>query len=255
MRLSFVIPAYNEENHIKKCLDSVCEQAQKYPDTVEIIVVDNASTDRTAEIATTYPKVQVVHEPRKGLVWARRAGYLASSGELIANVDSDTILTHGWLDTVFEEFSKNSNLVGLSGPFKYYDLSKRTGQFVNIFYKIAYGVYFFNRFIIQKGSMLQGGNFIITRTGLEKIGGYDTSIEFYGEDADIARRLHAIGDVKFTPKLPIYASGRRLTEEGVLTMALKYTRNYFWIIFFKKPKDYHYVDHRPKPSFEPLSKN
>jgi len=246
MKLSFVIPAYNEEGHIKKCLDSVCAQAQKHHDHVEIIVVNNASTDHTAEIASTYPRVKVVHEPHKGLVWARRAGYLASSGELIANVDSDTILTPGWLDTVFAEFSKNNNLVGLSGPFKYYDLPKRTSQLINIFYGLAHGMYLFNRFVLQKGSMLQGGNFIITRAGLEKIGGYDTSIEFYGEDTDIARRLNEIGDVKFTSKLPMYASGRRLAEEGALTMAIKYTRNYFWMTFFKKPKDKVYIDHRPK---------
>lgn len=244
MKLSFVIPAYNEEGHIEKCLDSVCAQAQKYPDHVEIIVVNNASTDRTGEIAATYPGVKVVNEPHKGLVWARRAGFLASSGDLIANVDSDTMLTPGWLDTVFKEFSQNPNLVGLSGPFKYYDLPKRTGQLVNIFYNLAHVVYLFNRFVLKKGSMLQGGNFIITRAGLEKIGGYDTTIEFYGEDTDIARRLHQVGDVKFTSKLPMHASGRRLAAEGAFTMAVKYTRNYFWMTFFKKPKDSAYIDHR-----------
>lgn len=246
IKLSFVIPAYNEEGHLEKCLDSVCAQAKKYPDIVEIIVVNNASTDRTGEIAASYPGVKVVNEPHKGLVWARRAGYLASTGELIANVDSDTILTPGWLDTVFDEFSKNPNLVGLSGPFKYYDLSKITTRLVHMFYGLAHVVYWFNRFVLKKGSMLQGGNFIVTRAGLEKIGGYDTSIEFYGEDTDIARRLNEIGDVKFTRKLPMHTSGRRLTHEGAFTMGFKYARNYFWTIFFKKPRDSAYVDHRPK---------
>ena len=246
MKLSFVIPAYNEEGHVEKCLDSVCTQAKKYPDTVEIIVVNNASTDRTGEIAATYSGVKVVYEPRKGLVWARRAGYLASSGELIANVDSDTILTPGWLDTVFKEFSKNPNLVGLSGPFKYYDLPPATIRMVNAFYNLAHVVYLFNRFVLKKGSMLQGGNFVITRAGLEKIGGYDTSIEFWGEDTDIARRLHKVGDVKFTRKLPMHSSGRRLAQEGAFTAGAKYARNYFWMTFFKKAKDSAYIDHRPK---------
>ena len=253
-KLSFVIPAYNEENHIQKCLDSVCAQAKDYGDRVEIIVVNNASTDQTAEIARAYPNVKVVDEPHKGLVWARRAGYLASSGDLIANVDSDTILTPHWLETVFAEFAKNPKLVGLSGPFKYYDLPKQTLKLVNLFYRAGYVVYLFNRFVLRNGSMLQGGNFIITRTGLEKIGGYDTSIEFWGEDSDIARRLHAVGDVKFTPKLPMLTSGRRLATEGAFTMGFKYARNYFWMIFFKKPKDRAYVDHRPtdasKPTFQ-----
>ena len=245
MKLSFVIPAYNEQNHIGKCLDSVCEQAKKYGDRVEIIVVNNASTDRTGEIARSYPGVTVVDEPHKGLVWARRAGFMASSGDLIANVDSDTILTPGWLDTVLKEFEKNPNLVGLSGPFKYYDIPKHMTRWIEIFYYVSYLVYFMNRFVWRNGSMLQGGNFVVTRKGLEKIGGYDTSIEFYGEDTDIARRLHAIGDVKFTRKLPMYSSGRRLAEEGMFTMAMRYSMNYFWTIFFKKPKNKTYSDIRP----------
>ena len=246
VKLSFIIPAYNEEGHIEKCLDSVCAQTKEYPGLVEIIVVNNASTDRTDEIASSYSEVKVVNETRKGLVWARRAGYLASSGELIANVDSDTILTSHWLDTVFKEFSENPNLVGLSGPFKYYDLPPTTTRMVNVFYNLAHVVYLFNRFVLKKGSMLQGGNFVITRAGLEKIGGYDTTIEFYGEDTDIARRLNEVGDVKFTRKLPMHSSGRRLAEEGAFTMGAKYARNYFWMTFFKKAKDTTYIDHRPK---------
>lgn len=245
MKLSFVIPAYNEETNIGKCLDSVCEQAKKYGDRVEIIVVNNASTDRTGEIARSYPGVIVVDEPHKGLVWARKAGFVASSGDLIANVDSDTILTPGWLDKVFKEFEKNPNLVGLSGPFNYYDIPKSMTRWISIFYYAGYVVYFINRFVLRNGSMLQGGNFVVTREGLEKIGGYDTSIEFYGEDTDIARRLHAIGDVKFTGKLPMYSSGRRLAEEGMFTMAMRYSVNYFWMIFLKKPKNISHSDIRP----------
>lgn len=244
MKLSFVIPAYNEQDNIAKCLVSVCEQAAAYPGQVEIIVVDNASTDRTGEIARAFSGVNVIEEPHKGLVRARHAGYTASSGELIANVDSDTVLMPGWLNTVFKEFSANPGLVGLSGPFKYTDLKKHHARWVDFFYRVAHVVYFVNRFILRKGSMLQGGNFVVTRAGMEKIGGFDTSIEFYGEDTDIARRLFEVGDVKFTRKLQVYSSGRRLAAEGLFTMATRYTKNYFWMIFLKRPHDQKYIDVR-----------
>ena len=83
--------------------------------------------------------------------------------------------------------------------------------------------------------MLQGGNFVVRRRAIEAIGGYDTKLDFYGEDTDVARRLNKVGKVRFTFKLPMYSSGRRLAKEGGLTMALRYTLNYFWIIFFKRP--------------------
>ena len=78
---------------------------QELGDAVEIIVVNNASSDRTREVALGYPGVRVVDEPQKGLTFARQAGFAASTGELIANVDSDSRLTPGWVQTVLKEFA------------------------------------------------------------------------------------------------------------------------------------------------------
>jgi len=246
LKLSFVIPAYNEEDLIDKCLDSILKQAASRPDDIEIIVVNNASTDRTREIALSFPGVIVVDEPKKGIVHARHAGFLASSSDLIANIDADTILTPGWIDKVLEEFSKNQKLVALSGPFIYYDLSRIHNLLVRAYYYIGYPSYIVNHFILRVGAMLQGGNFIIKRAALEKIGGFDTNISFYGEDTDIARRIQKVGRVKFTFKLPMYTSGRRLKKEGILTMALRYPVNYIWVTFFKKPFTKNYLDVRLK---------
>jgi len=235
MRLSFVIPAHNEEDYIGKCLDSILKESEGKNYDIEVVVVNNVSTDRTREIAQKYSDVKVVDEPQKGIVWARRAGFLNSSGELVANIDADTMLTAGWIDKVFKEFSKNPNLVALSGPFIYHDLPKKVNFLLKFFYYPAFLVYLFNRFVLRIGSMLQGGNFVVKRSALEKIGGYNTNIEFYGEDTDLARRLHKVGDVKFTFGLPIFSSGRRLAKEGAFTMGIRYGLNYFWMIFFKRP--------------------
>ncbi|MDP2946111.1 MAG: galactosyltransferase-related protein, partial [bacterium] len=100
--------------------------------------------------------------------------------------------------------------------------------------------------IFRVGSMIQGGNFVVKRSALQKIGGYNSEFDFWGEDSDIARRLHSIGDVKFTFNLPIYASGRRIVAEGAPIIAWRYGINYFWTIFFKKPFTKTYLDVRPK---------
>src|SRR5260370_38678127 len=103
--LSVVIPAYNEEKYIASCLESIIEDAGK--DILEIIVVDNASTDHTADVAKKFKGVKVVHEGRKGLTKARQAGLMAAKGDLIAYIDADTHVKKGWFHKVRQEFEKN----------------------------------------------------------------------------------------------------------------------------------------------------
>ncbi len=256
MLLSFVVPAYNEEAYLGACLESILDQTRGLEHLTEIIVVNNASTDRTREIALSYiskygPYVRLVDESRKGLPYARQAGFLASTGSLIANVDADSRLTPGWVEKVLSTFrehqaneGKQQSLVSLSGPLVYYDLTQRQRRLVHVFYLIAWLTYATNKYILRVGSMVQGGNFVLSRAALEAIGGYDTSITFYGEDTDIARRLHAIGKVLFTFDLKMLSSARRLKHEGMLTIAFRYALNYFWTTFFKRPFTREHIDIR-----------
>src|SRR5476649_1277996 len=185
MKLSFVIPAYNEELIIGECLESVLNEIRGKNYDTEIIVVNNASTDRTKEIALTFPDVTVIDESRKGITWARNAGSMAASGDIIANIDSDTVLPSGWLDKVFQEFEKDDNLVALSGPHIYSDLPKLSQLCVRIFYYFGYVSYLLNFYVFKKGAMLQGGNFILKKSALEKIGWYNEGFDYY-EDTYIA---------------------------------------------------------------------
>lgn len=247
MRLSFVVPAYNEEAYLPACLESILAQtaALNAADTpVEIIVVNNASTDRTREVALRYPTVTLVDEPRKGLTHARQAGFHAATGDLIANVDADSRLTPGWLALVLAEFAARPAMLSLSGPLVYYDLTPRQCLLVRVFYATAYLTYALNRYILRVGSMVQGGNFIVRRHALEKIGGFNLAITFYGEDTDLARRLNDVGEVRFTFDLKMLSSGRRLNKEGVFTMALRYSMNYLWTTFRERPFTQEHIDIR-----------
>jgi glycosyltransferase involved in cell wall biosynthesis len=252
MRLSFVIPAYNEETYLAACLESILEQARGMGDPVEIVVVNNASSDRTREVALGFPGVQVVDEPRKGLTYARQAGFEASTGELIANVDADSRLTPGWVERVLATFAETPKLVALSGPLIYYDLTPWQRVTVRLFYAAAFLVYAINRYVLRAGSMVQGGNFVLRREALEAIGGFNTAISFYGEDTDIARRMLKVGKVKFTFDLRMFSSARRLKHEGMATIAVRYTINYFWTTFRKRPFTEEYIDIREQVLGEPV---
>ncbi len=248
LKISFVIPAYNEELLLGNCINSILQAAKPSGCEIEIIVVNNASTDNTKIIAASFPSVHVVDEPLKGLSRARQSGFAASTGDLIANIDADTMITPDWINIVFREFTKNPKLSALSGPFIYHDVPRSLRVQIRIFYYAAFISYAFNRFILRVGSMLQGGNFVIRRSALEAVGGFNPEFVFYGEDTDIARRLHKIGQVRFTFGLPAYSSGRRIVEEGALTMAARYASNHFWTIFFKKPFTKEFLDIRPTAS-------
>ncbi len=207
--------------------------------------MDNASTDDTAAIVAGYPGAILVREPRKGITFARQAGLAASHGDLIANVDADTMLPPGWLARVYGEFAKDERLVCLSGPFVYYDAPRWVQVGTRLFYAVAFGSSLVARVIFRTGSIAQGGNFVCRRRALEAIGGFDTSIAFYGEDTDIARRLCRVGRVAFTFRLPIYASGRRLTAEGVIATGARYAVNYVWVLLFGRPFTRTSTDIRP----------
>ena len=244
MRLSFVIPAYNEEAYLPACLESILEQTRGLDVETELIVVNNASSDRTREVALKYPGVTVVDEPRKGLTFARQAGFCASSGELVANVDADSRLTPGWVAKVLETFRENPGMVALSGPLVYYDLTGFERVLVRVFYTTAWVSYALNRWVLRVGSMVQGGNFVLTREALKEIGGFNLTISFYGEDTDIARRMNRMGEVRFTFDLKMYSSARRLKKEGMLTIAWRYSINYLWTTFMKRPYTEEYLDVR-----------
>ncbi len=244
MKLSFVISAYNEEKYLANCLESILYEIKDKKYDVEVIVVNNASLDLTREVAQSFSEVRVVDEPAKGLVRARRAGYLASNGDIVANIDADTKVPKGWVEKVFLEFSKNENLVALSGPYIYYDLNFFINILVRIWYYIGYIHYLLNLFIFKKSGILQGGNFIIRRTAMEKIGGFNLGFDFYGEDIDVATRIKEVGKVKFTFQLPMYTSARRFKGEGLFVTAWNYGINYFWTIFFKKPFSKEHNDFR-----------
>ena len=262
MRLSFVVPAYNEEAYLPACLESILSQIDPQTSGLpagacEIIVVNNASTDRTRDVALSYPGVSVVDEPRKGLTFARQAGFAASSGSLIANVDADSRLTPGWVAQVLSTFAEaeanaEANAAGksktaptppsklplaaLSGPLLYYDLTPRQRVLIHVFYLTAWTTYAINRYILRVGSMVQG---------------FNLAISFYGEDTDIARRLNDVGEVRFTFALRMFSSARRLKSEGMFTMAARYSINYLWTTFFKRPYTDTYVDIRETITTDP----
>jgi hypothetical protein len=92
--------------------------------------------------------------------------------------------------------------------------------------------------------MVVGGNFAARRAALLRIGGFDTTIAFYGEDTNIARRLADAGRVRFLLRLSMPTSSRRLAVEGVVATAITYMANFMSEVVLKRPVTRGYRDIR-----------
>jgi glycosyltransferase involved in cell wall biosynthesis len=241
MRISLVIPAYNEEAYLGGCLDSVLAHAKGR--FHEIIVVDNASTDRTSEVAASRPGVRVVHEPQRGLPPARHRGYLEATGDYIAYLDADTRMPPGWYDYAERVLAAHPDAVSLSGPGKYWDATLwQRCVLTAIWWLCGPASYWL------VGYLLYGAHFVVRRSALDAIGGFDCTLDFYGEDTQLARRLSRHGKVLFHMRFFIYSSARRFSKQGLIRANFIYAVNFVWSVLFGRPFTSRHEDVRVDPS-------
>src|SRR4029453_16100346 len=150
-------------------------------------VINNASNDRTAAVASI-PGIRVVDEPRKGLVVARETGRRVSTGDVLVYVDADCRAPREWIGPVGEEFEGPHPPVAVTGPYRFYDWDVIGRVLVRMYdYSLAPLTHLLAQYVFGLGAVLYGGNFAVRRTALEAIGGFDTSIEFHGEDTNVGR--------------------------------------------------------------------
>ncbi len=234
-RISVVVCAHNEEAYLAPCLHALLAQTRR-PD--EIVVIDNASTDRTREVAERVPGIRVVDEPRLGLVLARERGRASTGGELIAFLDADSRPPLQWLERVERKFRRDAHLVGLSGPFHYYDWDRSSRALIRLYdYTLAPMVHLLAQYVLHVGAVFYGGGYCVRRQALDAIGGFDTSIEFHGEDTNLGRRLTGVGRVALSNTCWVYTSARRYKVMGRMAVFRLYVRNFWSELWHHRPKD------------------
>lgn len=241
MTFSVIVCAYNEELLLPGCLQSLLQQSFR---PHEIIVVNNASTDGTSRVGAM-PGVRVIDEPRKGLVIARETGRLASTGEVLVYVDADCRAPRDWLARVAREFADPNPPAAVTGPYRFYDWDFAGRALVRLYdYSLAPLTHLLAQDVFGVGAVLYGGNFAVTRAALDAIGGFDTRIEFHGEDTNLARRVSKAGRVRLKQPCWVYTSARRYRAMGTARVFGLYVRNFCAEIFFHRPSDITHEDVR-----------
>ena len=204
--LSVIVPAFNEERALPVLLASIEEAMVPLVDEgerVELIVVDNASTDQTAAVAAN-GGARVVYEATKNLARVRNAGARATSAPVLMWLDADTPLPSAALKAVSEAIS-DPRCVG--GAFDAIHRARR--RLVRAYLRLW-------RVVGRVTRMAQGAAQFARREAFEAIGGYDERL-FMGEDVDFWWRLrrHARrtgGDVAFITEPPVMPSPRRFDQ-------------------------------------------
>jgi len=229
--VSLVIPAYNEEEYLPLCLESI--KRQDYAEEYEVIVVDNASTDNTAKIALDWG-AKVVYESKRSPACARQKGVEAAKGEIIVFIDADTQAPTCWLSTIVSRFVREPDTVVVSGPYAYCDAGRiaRIFSYSNFISIITDQLF---RKVLNKGSAVWGCNFAVRRSALLEVGGFDTSIRFYGEEYELSLRLKKVGKGGIIPRLFVLTSARRLKRIGVVNQYWNWIVDYFSVLFWYEP--------------------
>jgi glycosyltransferase involved in cell wall biosynthesis len=207
MKVSVVIPTYNEERNIERCLLSL--RRQTFPeDEYELIVVDGNSIDRTREIAEPLAD-RVIIQTSKKVGGARNDGGRLAEGSIIATTDADCIIPPGWIDEIVQTFSRDPRIVQIYGPVDPIEPGIRNRmslELANGFSRIGYmtRAFYFTlgcNTAFRKAEFIQAGMYRCVDAG---------------DDIEIARRMSRLGYVVRNPRMRVGFSMRRYDQFGTL---------------------------------------
>jgi len=229
MRISVVIPAYNEESSIERCLESLKKQTYK---DYDIIVINAESTDKTAEVSARYTD-NVITAKTGSPGPARNLGVKSSQSEVIAFTDADTIVAESWLSEIAKKF-EDSKVVGVGGVLRPLDarLLDRIMFKINsdLWYRLTavFGFY-------QLGTP----NCAYRRSAFLAAGGFDEKLSML-EDTELSLRIKKYGRIIIDKNMVVYNSARRFKQEGYIRVFLRYLKEYVNLFMGKAVSSKHF---------------
>lgn len=205
--VSIVVAAYNSADTIARCIEALLKL--DYPDR-EIIVVDNASTDRTRDIAKSFP-VRVIDEPRRGWPAARNRAWHLSKAPFVANIDADCFAEPAWLRELVAALLADPTAGCAVGRTKV-----EPGKTLAQRFHAECDPFNLEKYVAStaraagRSCPWGGGNNCFRRGVLEAVGGYDAETYTSGADREYHRRFEAATGLHtvYAPKAIIWHAAR-----------------------------------------------
>jgi glycosyltransferase involved in cell wall biosynthesis len=221
--VSFYVPCFNGEKYIAACVESLL--ALDYP-LEDIMVIDDGSTDRTAEIVRQYKQVRLIQQDRnRGLGAARNRGLREARHDLVASIDADVVAAKDWLTSIMrvaEEFPEASGYGG-----RLIETVSRTlgDKWRDRHLRHDWGAR------MVRAPFLFSSNTLMRRDHILPLGGYDERFKTHGDDANLADRLREIDRYLVWDPVPVCYHLREDTLMSVLRMHWNYMRSPYAILF------------------------
>lgn len=184
--VSIVIPMYNAEKYIESVLDAIL--SQNYDAPIEVIVVNDGSTDRSLEIVKRFldSGVKIIDQENQGAVKATNNGFQEAKHDFLCSIDSDVVLHQGWFSKVMPEFDDNS-VAAVQGYYKTAPnisfLARMMGYDVEARYDAIE-----SKVVTQVCT----GDTVYRKSAIEEVGLFDPGFT-YGYDNDMSYRLQNSG--------------------------------------------------------------
>jgi O-antigen biosynthesis protein len=195
-RISVVLCSYNGQRYIEESLSALGRL--NYPD-YEVIVVDDGSTDATAEIAARHP-VRLIRTENRGLSSARNTGLSAATGEIVAYIDDDAYPDPDWLMRLAMAF-REGEYAGVGGP----NIAPPGESFIAQCVAHAPGGPIHVLLSDREAEHIPGCNMAFRKAQLEQIGGFDPQFRVAGDDVDVCWRVQAQGwKLGFCPSATVF---------------------------------------------------
>jgi GT2 family glycosyltransferase len=227
--VSVIVPTWNEEKYLPKCLHSLNTQAGRKP--LEVIVVDGGSTDRTVEIARDHAD-EVLVEPHKPVGAARNVGARKASGNVLAFIDADTTASENWIEEIERTLKMNALVVGVTGPTQ----PDEGTRLDHLAYHVATG--WVQRLSLKLGlPHVAGFNCAYKKDGFWEAGGFDERRQL-SEDIMLSLKIRHQGPILFNPQMLAYTSLRRIKDKGYPYLTTYYAMNWVTMLFFNRTLGY-----------------
>lgn len=220
--VSVIIPTYNEERYIERCLKAI--RAQEVDFEFEVIVSDSNSKDKTVEIAKRYAD-KIIITDEKGIAKGRNLGAKIAKGKYLLFVDADTQLYFNCIKELVNSIKKKG-VIGATCM-----VIPENPTISNYLLYLTYNI--FSKISVKSPKpQVAGIVCMYKKKYFYKVGGFREDLAF-SEDFDLSERISLYGKIVFTEKTFAITSIRRLKKFGKLKGSLRYLWLYLGYLLFK----------------------